>query len=266
MLPVYKAIALQQIIEVGARTKPWVVSVQTNDSQTTYIVKLFTRDQITFNNSVTAEVICNKLAKHFFLRTPQAALIEFSEDFQMNLKPKYQEILNHRDERIKFGTVQIESDFMFTPGLPKTTFKKACSAGLDTLFAFDNLIRNSDRGSKPNVLFSNGDTWLIDHEKAFDDLGNCNNELAEFSSWKERFFKYHITYTYLKNGRKTSKLEYFREFITMLNELRISELTSFYKQLEHYNYDTNQQVINNHLKHFQQNYVTFENLLRHLIA
>lgn len=266
MLPVFKAISLKSIIEKGGHTKPWVVSVKTNDSQHSYVVKLYTSDQISSRNSVTGEVICNKLAKHFLLNSPQAALIEFDEDFRMKLGASEQVILDGKDDRIKFGTLLLESDFMFTSGLPKKTFQKNCSAGLDTLFAFDNLIRNADRGSKPNILFSDSDTWVIDHEMAFEAIEEALTELNDYKSWKEKFYKYHICYTYLKRAKKETKLTYFNDFTSMLMELRINTLTPYFNQLEQYGYDTNFVVINNYLSHINKNYRTFETLLKHLVS
>lgn len=41
MLPVYKAISFQRVLEKGGRTKPWLVLVQTEEKVAPYVVKLF---------------------------------------------------------------------------------------------------------------------------------------------------------------------------------------------------------------------------------
>jgi len=266
MLPIYEAISFQGIIEKGAHTKPWIVAVKTNDSVHPYIVKLYTTEQIKNRNSVTGEVISNQLAAHFLLKAPQAALINFNEDFISKLTNIERSILVNKDTRIKFGTLQIESDFSFIEGLPKKTFSNNCSAGLDTFFAFDNLIRNADRGSyKPNILFSNSDTWLIDHEFAFDNIKNAYKGLNEYQEWEEKIFKYHIALPYLKKATKKTKSEYFTDFMFMLNELRINSLEGFYTQLEQQGYVTNKIVINNYLAHINKNFSNFEGLLKYLV-
>ncbi|HEX8677926.1 MAG TPA: hypothetical protein VF700_11930, partial [Segetibacter sp.] len=59
MLPIYKAISFQAILEKGGRTKPWLVLVNTQQSYEPYVVKLFDTDFIEKRDPVANEVLGN---------------------------------------------------------------------------------------------------------------------------------------------------------------------------------------------------------------
>lgn len=265
MLPIYKAISFIKIIEKGGRTRPWLVLVDTGGGVIPYVVKMFTTQLIQSRNSVCNEVLGNVLAQEFSLPVPKAALIEMDQSFQSTINdPEAFEIFQQVDERIKFGTEQIEGNFLFSPVLTKR--QAARMIELDSLFAFDNLIRNRDRNNaKPNLLVKGNSAYLIDHELGFE---IDNQTLAEYNNgiWHDNFYRFHIFYNYLKNSRKLTKISYFEEFREYLNYLNIKGLDPIFNQLSALGYDTRfKSVLEEYLQEMKKNSSNFVNLLKMII-
>ncbi|RFM31064.1 HipA family kinase [Chitinophaga silvisoli] len=190
MLPIYPAVSYIRIISQGGRTKPWLVLVNTPNGIKPYVVKMFRSDELE-REPVLNEILGNVLAKEFDLPVPEAALIEMDENFRMSIKdPTALEILDLVDERPKFGSSLIEGNYLFN-----TSFKKNQTSRMieiDTLFAFDVLIRNKDRNSfKPNLLVTGNSAILIDHELGFEINENTINQLDALHI-NNQAFKYHI--------------------------------------------------------------------------
>ena len=165
MLPVYKAISFQKVIERGGHTKPWVVIVDAGGTLKPFVVKLFETYYVENNDCVANEIIGNVLSKEFGLSAPNAALIDLDSDFKSTLKNfNLLERIENTDDRLKFGTELLESVLPFEvaaydPGQARALLD------IDSVFAFDNLIRNRDRTRQPpNILISNNAPYLIDHE------------------------------------------------------------------------------------------------------
>jgi hypothetical protein len=114
MLPVYKAISFQRVLEKGGRTKPWIVLVQTDQGIVPYVVKLFEPAFVEERDPVANEVIGNTLAREFGLPVPKAALIDLDEDFVSTIRnPRLLEVLDLRDGRLKFGSELLEGSIRF---------------------------------------------------------------------------------------------------------------------------------------------------------
>ncbi len=259
MLPVYKAISLKHIITKGAHTEPWVIDVNTPGGIKTFVAKVYTTQQIEARNCVTAEVAGNILAKEFDFLVPNAAFIEFDEDFIMSLGAEEQVLLSNIDERVKFATEYIDAPYRFDTAMTKKQFSKLID--FELLYAFDNLIRNGDRGNrKPNLLFKKNDAFLIDHEMAFeidnDTIGNFNN-----FDWEGKFAHYHISHRFLKHSTRKQKLQYFETFLEYLRNLNQNILHPYFTQLESLGYTTNKDLILGYLEHIKQNSVIFVNIL-----
>lgn len=261
MLPVYTAIDLREILQKGGRTKPWVVLVDANvNGLATYVVKIFTNEQIVSRNSVENEVLGNILAREFGLPTPDGALIEFSNDFIIRLKDEAQVILENRDGRIKFGSLLIEPADPFDADMPKAIMKKKID--LDSVFAFDNLIRNRDRGSqKPNLILSHKSAFLIDHELGFEKIENAIAELQS-GNLDIKFSEWHIFYHYLRRAKATTKSQYFEEFGEYLRFLNVNVLNQYFTQLESFGYVTRKDIIAQYLTYVKENSAKFVTLLR----
>lgn len=263
MLPTYTAVSAVEIIHENiGRTKPWVVVVDTgNNTFKKYVVKLFTTHQNDVNHSISKEVVGNIMAQSFDLNVPQAALIEFSNDFELTLKPDFQLQYAARDERIKFGVELVDSTFRFESGLSKQSFKKLSNDNIDTLYAFDNLIRNADRGGmKSNLFFAGRNMYLIDHELAF----NLPIPLNTFEniSWESGYRENHLCYRYLKRAHTDTKNHYFHLFNEYFRVFNPRSLDSYFDQLQKFGYQTNRIDVNNYLNFINNNFVNFTNSLK----
>lgn len=228
-LPIYNATSFNGIILKGGHSKPWVVSVNTENGLKPFVVKLYRTIDITARNKMTAEIFGCLLAKDFDLPTPQPAIIEFSEEFRMTLNKESEEILNLLDERAKFGTEYYEGSFLFAPQIPLQDANKIIPA--DTLYAFDYLICNRDRTQrKPNLLIKEGQGILIDHEMALEINKQTISNFKE-SKWDDRY-KYHLFYSSLRNNTDIEKSNYFNDFEFYLENLRFNQYNEIFKQLK----------------------------------
>jgi len=178
----------------------------------------------------------------------------------MVLNSHCQMTLDLADERPKFGSEYLDGSIEVPSDIQKSTFKRHID--LDTLFAFDNFIRNADRGQvKTNLLLHKKKAWLIDHEMAFDITANTNDEFNNLQ-WEERFWRYHLCYNHLKKASKSTKSSYFETFSEYLRLLNIGSLTSYFNQLESCGYITKRKEILAYLEYHKQNSCKFVNLLK----
>jgi hypothetical protein len=133
---------------------------------------------------------------------------------------------------------------------------------MDTLYAFDNLIRNCDRGQyKTNLLLGATDAYLIDHELTLSDSDIVNINLITLQL-EDKFTKYHLFYPYLKNARWQNKQNFFNEFSFYLNSLNINKLTPYFRQLLNEGFIDYSQPVCNWLEQVKQNGVIFVNHIK----
>lgn len=237
MLPVYDAISFVSRVEKGGRTQPWVVLVKEKDDVRPYVVKFFEVEQEEARHSVVNEVIANALAQEFNLPVPQAALIEISEDFKMTLEHRELSFMDAKDERIKFGCRLMEDVNLFNYSLSKYLVQRRVN--IETVFAFDVLIRNRDRNSnKPNLLIDDSKAILIDHELGFEKIDKAAIELAKTGNIDPKFTDHHIFLPLLKKAKRPTKAAYFDEFGFYLENLKLGQLNPYFNQLEKCGYNT----------------------------
>lgn len=232
-LKVLKAIALQNIIEKGGSTYPWVVLVKEDETKLAgYVVKVFSVRQVEQQNAVAKEVFGNELAKAFNLPVPDFALIDFDSDFVATLPSEQQKLLQTKDGRLKFGSRMAEGFSLFDPN--NLSQGKIRSYDIGSVFAFDNLVWNLDRGGerrKPNLLVNDLDFLLIDHELIFpfaDDPENYNDTVLQAFRQKQWKYRYenHLFRPFLKKMRRASKqrvFETFHEYLRTLNPNLLDE-------------------------------------------
>jgi len=265
MLPVYKAVSFRNILEKGARTKPWLVFAKTETGLKPYVVKVFDTQLIEFRDSVTNEVLGNILAKEFDLPVAKAALIDFSGDF-IDTIPDFNliDILALKDDRLKFGTELLDGYIQFNREILTSAEAKKI-IDIDTVFAFDNLIRNRDRGNSKNLLVNGYDAYLIDHELGFEAIPNAVSELMNWR-WDTRFCQNHIFYPYLKHSFQKHKEEYFTVFEEYLRSLNVNILDSYFRQLVASGFsDKNHDSIREYLAQMKLNSSNFTLVLRSII-
>ncbi len=265
MLPVYKAISFSSIIKKGGRTEPWVMLVKADESIRPYVVKIFESDLIETRDSVTNEVLGNILAKEFNLPVPNAALIEFDENFISTIRNlSLLDLLDQRDSRLKFGSELLEGYINFDPSaFSLNDVRKIID--IDSVYAFDNLIRNADRKFKlkPNILIRSDKAFLIDHELGFERIGEeAINGMKEWN-WDRKFCNYHIFEKHLKESPYKIKNEYFNEFEEYLKYLNIGTLAPYFNQLLTCGFSgKNHSLIRNYLTEMKNNSSKFVDVIR----
>lgn len=259
VIPVYKAIQISPkvIPEKSGHTKPWVVTAETSTGLIPYVVKLYNYQQVENLHCVTNEIVGNILAKEFDLRVPTCALIEIPPDLVATLPFEMQDQFENSDDRLKFGTVQLQGVSSVIAGLNKQQLEKRFN--LDTLYAFDNFICNRDRGSvKPNLLLSSEEAYLIDHELCFDK--NKMYTDAEKTDLEQIYTKHHLCYSYLK--RTVKKQTFFNEFTFYLRELRLAILNPYFQQLKIEGFDDYSDPIIHRIEHIKLKSTIFVNQLK----
>lgn len=238
-LPVYEAIGFKDILDKGGHSKPWVVTVNVKGTPRPYVVKLYKTRDIDARNKMTAEVLGNVLAKEFNLRTPDAAIVNFSETFRMTLNQDCESILAFLDERPKFGSLLIDGAYTFNTQTKRNEVSKIIDPAL--LFAYDYFIGNRDRTlEKQNLIVKNGAGYLIDHEMALE-FEEARFEFDKTLEMDHRY-KYHLFYNHLKKTRK-NKAHLFDEFEEYLRRLNIGILNPYFQQLEQMGFNTQKEHI-----------------------
>ncbi len=264
MLPIFEAIDIISVIpkNVG-HTQPWVVVAKTPSGIKSYVVKMYTTEQINRNNSVTAEVISNKLASEFNLSVPSAAYIDIPESLLINQPPEIQELFDKADSRLKFATELLPNVNAAMADMTAKFYKPRI--GMDSLYAFDNLILNADRGvQKVNLLIDSNTAWLIDHEYSFD-TNEMQNILDKFNI-NPKFTTHHLFHKHLKKATRKSKVHYFDEFTECLKTLNINSLGNYFTQLEQIGYNSNKKIITNWLELVKKKSPTFVDSLKGAIG
>ncbi len=199
------------------------------DGPIPYVVKLFTEKQTQQIHPIAKEVFGNELAREFDLAVPEWALIRFGGAFVASLPER--EGLRLREIRagLKFGSVEIPNAPIVDVRQQRAFLK---NYDIGTIFAFDNLVWNLDRGgshNKPNLLINDDTLVLIDHEQIFP---FANDTLApdayvmpsfERSAWYYPYDK-HLFYPLLKRMSASEKASVFDTFEYFLQNLSLGSL------------------------------------------
>lgn len=260
IIPIYSAISVASVLseDVG-HTKPWVVIANADGKPTPYVAKLFSPEQVDNQFRVIKEVVGNILASEFELSAPSIALIDIPLD--VALKQGTSQIIQFEesDPKLKFATLQVEG-ITARSTLPRNQFKK--HVDIDTLYGFDNLIRNRDRGQvKPNLLFSKGEGYLIDHELCLDDNSISEADIQNVVL-EDRFTKHHLCYNYLRKTRSDKKTSLFEDFEYFLENMSITKLNPYLDQLESEGYPMNRDTVTNWLQLIKGNSRIFVDKLK----
>lgn len=267
MLPVYKAHSFESILQKGGRTKPWLVLVNEGNRLAPYVVKMFSPVLADTMDSVTNEVLGNVLARNFELNVPNAAFIDMDTDFQMTIRdPEAFEYFDAVDDRYKFGSRLISPAIEYQPATFDIKEIKDL-IDIDSIFAFDNLIRNRDRTvGKPNFLISGKSGYVIDHELGFQIDVTTKQEMTSLF-WDSDLCKYHIFFDYLCSSVRKSREQFFDLFAEYLRFLNLNQLNSYFKQLINLGYSNKKHdIITDYLQTMKANSANFAILMRHIIS
>lgn len=259
MLPVYDAIQLKNVIpEQSGHNKPWVVFANTETGLESFVVKLFDEATDHINHFITNEVISSILATEFDFPTPKPVLINLDESFTLYCSQDEIDQLERTNGKPQFATKMIESAPIANINLPKRIYQKV--AVLDSVYAFDNLIRNEDRSPfKPNMLLKKDELFLIDHEYAFSniDFTDINNITLQ-----DKYTKHHFFYKHLKRARMQTKSNYFEDFSFYMRSLNLNRLDPYFNQLEQLGVNTNRIAITKWLTLVKNNLPIFVSKLK----
>ena len=252
-LKVLEATSYLGPIRSGGSTKPWLVQVNDQVSLVPYVVKLFKNAYSRQAYPLAKEVYGNVLAGEFDLLVPDCALIRFGDQFINDLPEREALRLREIADGLKFGSVEIP-DVLIMDIRQQRSLLKNYSIG--TIFAFDNLVWNLDRGgarNKPNVLIDDDTLILIDHEHIFP---FANDTLApnayvmpsfERGSWYYPYDK-HLFYPLLRRMSAAEKTSVFDTFQYFLENLSLASLDAAALALSHEGVETgNYPVVRVHL-------------------
>lgn len=271
-MQIYEAIIFDRIIESGGSTYPWIVVVVNHEQQLVkYVVKLFTERQMSQQNPIAKEVFGNVLAREFGLSVPDFSLINLGNAFCQTLNTDNKNILNGKHQGLKFGCEYIDSAAIVNINNQKAFWK---SYDIGSIFAFDNLIGNIDRGgarNKPNLLIKNEDFILIDHEQIFtfaDDENFYNDAIiTDFHNGIWRYnAQQHLFFPILRSLKNDEKENIFDTFHEHLNYLDVNLLDSSVQFLTKNNLPVgNYPLIKDYLIEVKTNSGRFINLLKQSI-
>jgi hypothetical protein len=222
---------------------------------------LYKTQDIEARNKMTAEVFGNIMAKEFGLEVPEAAIIDFTSQFCMQLNNECDQILTEIDGRPKFGSAFIEGCSLYNPQLERVYVKDLINPA--TLYAYDYFICNRDRGIyKTNLLVRNDMSFLIDHEMALE-ISPQTKENFINGIWDDRY-KSHLFYGYLKKSENKDDL--FDEFSFYLQELRLSIFNSYFSQLKDLGFETNKELIVDYWQSIHTNPNVFIQIIKNSIS
>lgn len=227
----------------GGSTKPWSVScIEENAVNITLIpcvVKLFTPNNVSQSCHIAKEFICSELAREFDLDTPESYIIDLNDSyFKRTLNSADINELQAKHQGATFCSKLVNASLL-NEDLKKPPFTISDCA---TLFAFDCMIMNADRGghhNKANLLLDDDGFILIDHElclhfidgDADDAFKSILNQFNE-NSWPPIYHR-HLFYAKLKSyrGQKKFLFDTFKEYLDRIDvrkiELLIEELKEY---------------------------------------
>lgn len=224
-MKIYPAIQYLDTLEKGGSTRPWLVELLTDENvPETYVVKMFTAKQINQQNAVAKEVFGNVLATVFSLPVPDWGLARFTPEFVETLSEEERKRHEQCHKGLRFASKHAEGYTIFGDQLINS---KLNDYDMPSVYAFDNLVRNLDRGgyrNKPNLLINDDDYLLIDHELIFpfaDDPDNYNDRvIQDFLNDKWDYpYHLHLFHGYLKKRRPSNKIGIFDQFSKSLKKL-----------------------------------------------
>lgn len=272
-MKVYQAIGVYSELNLGGSTRPWVVWVKGEEEQPiAYVVKLFTTRQLEQQFAIAKEAFGIELASQFDLNAPEWGLVEMGEDFLSTLNEGQAAIVRNTAPGLKFGTKYEEGYVIFDEDHLKGSQLKDYDLG--TLFAFDQLVWNLDRGGprkKPNLLVRDEGFLLIDHEQIFpfanhEEEGfeeHLNRVISQTSSFQAGT---HLLFPYLKKLKASKKAGIFDTFGELLSNLSLAQFKSTKRFLESHSIDVgNFRLIENYLGFFKQNPGRFLQIIREKI-
>lgn len=225
---ILKLVNIEGFIDGGSSKPLLITAVDQYGIVNQYVMKLFKKKYVQQNYSVAKEILISELAIEFNLPVPNYAVINIDHNLLTNYFDS--EELEMLDEGYKFCSEFNGQYVIFNP-LVSLQFIK--SYDIANLFAFDNVIINSDRGgfrNKPNLLVNDDEILLIDHEQTLPFINNSYNDPNYFTYLQNYPYQRHLVITHLKSMRLKNGI--FEEFSEMLKHLNIGKFIPIFNELE----------------------------------
>ncbi|MGN6640063.1 MAG: HipA family kinase [Mucilaginibacter sp.] len=263
-------------MDKGGSTKPWkIITINPDQDQPLeipYVLKLFTKNQVTQQNPIGKEFLCNFLASEFDLIAPECGVVRLSPTFLDTLEKNQFNEFGHKYQGHTFASRLCTDAILYTENMPRSFPIK----DYVNIFTFDCLTFNADRGgfrNKPNILVDDDGFILIDHEltfffsdghskKAFEVVVENieKNTISPFA------YNKHVFYRVLKHY-KGSKKNIFDEARESLKNLNINAVNTYISNLEKYDIKVGSKVlIIDYLSYIKQNSDKYINILLGLIS
>ncbi len=233
MIPVYTATSLEKTKLEGGTTLPSIMAVAESKGTPVgdYVVKTFDQKHIDQYNPTAKELYANILAQEFDLKVPEPAIINVDKTIidQLNKEKAYQK----RNIRpgYYFGCEYIEGTLPYSEDLHISNYDPW---EIETIFAFDVLIRNFDRRTKkPNIIFKGKHFYLIDHDLSLDIQKSFSEYegIDQYESVAQGAKGAHIFLNQLQKQQKKGTVT-FDGFIEILRYLDIGKLNQIQSQLD----------------------------------
>lgn len=225
-----KIVSIDGILE-GGSSKPLLITAINEDKIVNqYVMKVFKKDHIEQNYSVAKEIFISELCKEFNLECPEYALIKIDHSLLVDIYDK--DFLDIIDEGYKFCSKYHGQYLIFNP-LVSLSFIK--DYDIENLFAFDNIIINTDRGGyrdKPNLLINDSNILLIDHELTIPFINNSSEDPNFFNYLRNYSYQKHILARHLKGLKFKNNL--FVEFFELLKTVNINRFSIIFDELDHF--------------------------------
>ncbi len=263
-------------MDKGGSTKPWkIITLNPNHKQpleVPYVLKLFTTKQVSQQDSIGKEFLCNFLATEFDLIVPECGFVKLTSPFLATLEKNQKNEFLHRHQGYTFASKLCTGAMLYNEHVGRLFPIKYYA----TIFAFDFLTFNTDRGGfrdKPNLLVDDEGFILIDHELTFHFISSTDRRPLDIiinhvtkNSVPPFAYDKHIFYRILKQY-KGSKKNIFDEAREYLKNLNLNATNNYLGILGNFDISIGSTVLlNEYLRFMKQNADKFINILIRLVS
>lgn len=236
MFDIHNIVAVDKIGMIGGSTYPSLMTLSNSSGSIVgqYVVKVFSQNHINQTQPTVKELISNILASKFDLNVPDPVLVRVNQHTIEELKRSGKFDGKVLLPGLYFGCKYIENALDYSPLLKDTSFDYW---SIETIFAFDVLIRNVDRRKgKPNIFLSEDQIYLIDHELSFGLFNKSFLDFYENEGW-EFITNHDSRYLFIDRLRRINTkdpltFETFFYYLSTLNLNFIGNIIDVFKQYE----------------------------------
>ncbi|SUJ28688.1 Uncharacterised protein [Sphingobacterium spiritivorum] len=246
----------------GGSTEPILIStIDAQGIEGSYVLKLYKEDYELQAYTTFKEVVVNYLINEFDLRTPEIALVHISDSLALANRSRFNQFKNQTRKEFDFSKRKVAFEYLSAQSVGFNDNFDLDITDYSTIYAFDFLILNNDRGGlnkKSNLLIDENGFILIDHEICFyfinsqntddynqghsvifseldDSVDNTALEMLKTSLLEKRTLYNYSTHIFHEKLRQLSaKQNLFDDFFYYLEELSVIRFEKFIKSLDKY--------------------------------